>query len=73
MINFKCAHFIILTLQLVVIYPFVLKEWMNTQCSFVPASFSTVRIANTRRNQMDYDYEMLHTYGLHICGKLYEV
>ena len=35
------------------IYPFVLKEWMDTQCTFVPASFSTVRIANTRRNQMD--------------------
>ena len=52
MINFKCAHFIILTLQL------VYKEWMDTQCSFVPASFSTVRIANTRRNQMDYDYEI---------------
>ena len=46
---------------------------MDTQCSFVPASFSTVRIANTRRNQMDYDYEILHTYGLHICCKLYEV
>ena len=55
------------------IYPFVLREWMDTQCSFVPASFSTVRIANTRRNQMDYDYEILHTYGLHICWKLYEV
>ena len=55
------------------IYPFVLKEWMDTQCTFVPASFSTVRIANTRRNQMDYDYEILHTYCLHICWKLYEV
>ena len=22
---------------------------------------------------MDYDYEILHTYGLHICWKLYEV
>ena len=55
------------------IYPFVLKEWMDTQCTFVPASFSTVRITNTRRNQMDYDYEILHTYCLHICWKLYEV
>ena len=48
------------------IYPFVLKEWMDTQCSFVPASFSTVRIANTRRNQIDYDYEIWHTHMAYI-------
>ena len=48
------------------IYPFVLKEWMDTQCSFVPASFSTVRIANTRRNQMDYNYDFAHIWPTYL-------
>ena len=37
-------------------------------CTSVPASFSTVRIANTRRNQMDYDYEILHTLEGQFCA-----